>query len=891
MPTRRDLRAGARTSIPSALAVEVPRAHLDRILLEAARQRLTIVTAGPGWGKTTAVAAWARRRRECRGPAVAWLSLTPGDDSPSVFWDSVFHAVAVAVAGSGAVQDGHPLTVLSAAGGINEEVLGAFLRGLDTLPEPLLLILDDFHVISDAEVMTTLTELVSQQTNVHLMLLTRFDPPLPLHRLRLAGGLYEVSAADLAFDAEAVGVLAVFTESLDLTPGERDEVLARTEGWPTGVRLATMFLARAETDHSLEGFGGTDKSVADYLVREVLHRNSQEVRGFLLRTSVVELIAGDLADAIVPGGQGRARLEALERANQFIVSVNPERSVYRYHPLLRDLLSYTLKRDDPAGFRSAHVAASKWFRAHRYPVRALGHAIAAEDWPLAMDAFVDASPSVVGAQRFVLREHLRAIPFASLEPSAASELCAAALEFLSGHLHAIEFHVTEIRRLLAAGDHLTPVAMAFVENLACASARARGDEASVATTAAAALEQVALALPGPAADGNRTIATTQSAVACLRAGDIPAARALLSTVVREDPDGDVALSVLGARGHLAWCDLVDGDLDGAIARARHVLDDAAVRGWTSQMQMRFACLPLAMAHLIRGDAESAARAVTVGLAADTNGVEVWPTIGLYLAQASVAVSRHRPRAATAALHSAVTLLGNRSVTRALADTLTRVAAEVALLTGMTISIGDHEVVTAMTSTGWSTRARVALARGDLVAAASAAGRVHRRLDSPTLDDAVAAIEAGIVEALIALRQHRLTKAVSAMDEALALASPRCIVRPFLVTDYERVAQIVGAAPTTSTNAALRGIVLNAEGISRRADPVPPEPAPLLEPLTERELAVLAELPTMRTNEEIAQDFYVSVNTVKSHLKHLYRKLDVTNRREAVRRARELGMLS
>jgi LuxR family maltose regulon positive regulatory protein len=217
------------------------------------------------------------------------------------------------------------------------------------LPAPTLLVLDDFHVITNAEVMTALTDLVSQRSNVHLVLLTRIDPPMPMHRLRLAGVLAEVSASDLAFDGVAVRRLAAGAESLELSDSTLSEVLARTEGWPAGVRLATMFLARGDSDPSQEGFGGTDRSVAEYLVSEVLQRNTSDVRDFLLRTSVVEVISGPSRTRSSRAERARPA-EALVEANQFITSVNPERTVFRYHPMLRDLLLHTLQHDDPVGF-------------------------------------------------------------------------------------------------------------------------------------------------------------------------------------------------------------------------------------------------------------------------------------------------------------------------------------------------------------------------------------------------------------------------------------------------------------------------------------------------------------------------------------------------------------
>lgn len=872
-------------SIPPPLAAEVPRANVDRVLSEASRLPVTVVTAGPGWGKTTTVAGWARRVREQEGDAVAWFTLRATDDTPAAFWE----AVLTALRASGSLPYGHPLSRLSAAGGFNAEILLALLRGLDALPGPVILVLDDFHLITDDAVMTVLADLVSRPTQVHLVLLTRVDPPLPLHRLRLAGVLAEVSAADLAFDTGDVRRLAAAAESLDLTEADLDEVLARTEGWPAGVRLATMFLAREGADPGLQRFGGSDRSVAEYLVAEVLDRNLSEVRQFLLRTSVVELISGDLADAIVPGGGGHARLTELVRANQFIACVNPERTVFRYHPLLRDLLVHSLQHGDPVAFHEANRAAASWLVANGHPVRGLGHAIAAEDWDLAAHAYFEASASMVGVEGTAVVEHLRAIPFASLAPSAALELCAAGLEYGLGHFDAMEQHLVETRRLLVAGDQLPPVALAFMENLAGASARARGEDAAVAIAAAAALEQVSRSVPGSAAEAQRLIATTQSAIALLRAGDVVGARARLTTVVHDSFDGDVGLMLLGARAQLAWCDLVEGGLDEAIARAREVLDDATARGWTTQLQVRPAYLALAVARMLRGELEAADRILLEALAADLIGLEAWPTITLYLAQASVAVARRRPRAAAAAMASARAVMRDRPVSPSLADTVTRVITEVALLTGTEDGHLPTADVEALTATGWSARARAALHRGDLPGALRAAERVLQAPESGLLDDRVATIEATICAALVAQEQMRPADAARITSEALALAAERGILRPFLVCDPGDMARLLRTTTALRDGAAVRDAVLARLGDAGQTAAFP-EPEPLLEPLTERELAVLAQLPTMRTNEEIARDFYVSVNTVKSHLTHLYRKLGVGNRREAVRRARELGLL-
>ena len=712
-------------------------------LLEAASQRpLTLVVAGPGWGKTTAVAGWARRRSEDSQTLTAWLTLTSGDDSPTAFWTSVL----AAIADSGAVPDRHPLSRVSAAGGITEEVRLALLRGMSLLPAPIVLVLDDFQVIDDPGVMSALTDVVTFQSQVRLLLVTRHDPPMPLHRMRVSGALAEVRAGDLAFDAAATRRLAIDTESLDLSVEELHEVLARTEGWPTGVRLATMHLSRTREGRDVASFGGSDRSVAEFLAAEVIEHHTTDMRDFLRRTSVAETITAGLADVIVPGGMGGERLDALERANQFVTATDSGRTTFRYHPLLRDLLVHTLLRDDPEGFRAAHRDAARWLAAHGDPIRALGHSIAAEDWGLAAELFIQASPSVVGVHATQIRRHLEAIPFEKLTSTPRLELAAAGLAFLSGRFDVLGSHVARARHLVDVGGDVDPVSMTLLENLACADARARGDQELAAVAASAALRHVSRAHSGQAADGLRVIAMNQSAALLFRAGRVAESRRLLATVEREGSPSDLGLTVLMARGHIACCDLYDGELLRASTSAQAVLEDASSRGWASQLQLQFAYLPVAVTELLWGNLEAADRAVTAGLAADTNGVEVWPTVALRLTQASIAAARGRPRAASAALASAREGMVAMGSSPSLAAMHIRAETDVALLTNTGAEGAapeDDDSATAL-----SARARLLLRRGHLEEAVGAAQQSLGDTAPEGLDALLAAIEAWLVVACV-----------------------------------------------------------------------------------------------------------------------------------------------
>ena len=881
-----------RVSIPQPVAQEVLRPGLDAILDACSRHRLTIVSAGPGWGKTTAVASWARRSLGGRAGGTGWLTIAEGDDAPAVFWEAVLRAVER----SGAVPDGHPLSSVTTTAGMSEEVLLALFRGLRALSNPLLLILDDFHLIEDPAILEALANLVLHDTAVNLMLLTRWDPALPLHRLRLSGDLAEVRASDLAFDADAVISLAGRTESLHLAPGQVETLLARTEGWPAGVRLATMYLSRETDDRDLERFGGTERSVAEFLLTEVLAQHDTRTTDFLLRTSVVEWLTGELADALVPGGDGLARLEKLEQANTFVTCIDRERSIYRVHPLLRDLLLHRLRRDDVAGYREAHRAAALWLDGADEPVEALGHAVAAEDWRLAEDVFFKAAPWLVTGQRFTLARLLRDIPYESLHPTAGLELCAAGAELVAGRYDAVAIHVEAARRLVQDGDVLPPLGLAVIEVLAAAAARERGDVRGVMDFASATLVRLAHSPLCPAVERLRPIAVHQRTVASLmQTGDTASALAAFS-MVADAIDGDMTLTSFNARAYQTWCLVLAGRLDEGEAAVRVLLREASELGWTSLLQALPAHLALATIHLLRAEGPEAYRAGMAGLAARVPATELWPTVALHLTRASIAVARHRPRAAQTYFENALATRGSLPLPPALYDTWSRTSADVALLVGDQPATRPQEdmELAARSATWWSSCARRALAQGDLEDAEAAADRVTRSrwAEEPpeALADVLAAVEAWLVLAVVADRRRRPHEAAVCLRSALGLARPQRLVQPFLATEPERVAGVLQRALADGVVHADEFVQVVLPRLSPQTL-ISLEPDPLIEPLTERELAVLAELPTWKSNAEIAAEFYVSINTVKTHLHHLFQKLDVPNRRAAVRRARELGLIS
>ncbi|HET9022267.1 MAG TPA: LuxR C-terminal-related transcriptional regulator, partial [Ornithinibacter sp.] len=355
---------------------------------------------------------------------------------------------------------------------------------------------------------------------------------------------------------------------------------------------------------------------------------------------------------------------------------------------------------------------------------------------------------------------------------------------------------------------------------------------------------------------------------------------------------EVGMALLGARAQLSSCELLDGHLDLALEQAERTVTEAGRRGWSSLLQVRPAHVTSAMVRLLQGDVDGADRAVAAGLAADVGGTEPPPSLALRITQASIAVSRRRSRTATQLAALARDAATGWTLSRQQVDELARMAADVALLTGDTASA--HAVVRDLTEVHGaspaltSSEARLLLGAGDLRGAAATAATVIDAADIGSYVDLVALVDAWIVTALSEHRRHNPYDELVALGRAVEIAAPQRLIRPFVVTDPDRMRTVL---PTLVDW--LGGATEFTDRLQARLSSTPgraPGPDPLVEHLTQRELAILAALPSSKTNLELAGDFYVSVNTIKTHIKALYRKLGVENRRQAVLRARELALI-
>ena len=387
MTTAENVEATERTRAPEAVVLEtkltpprvraehVPRRHLLAAFLDGHPRRLTLVAAPPGFGKSTLLAEWASSPG---GPAVAWLSLDENDNDPARF----FSYVAAAIGHVEPTLGDRALTALRSPGAdLVAVVLPLFLNDLSGLGRDLVLVIEDYHLITNADVHRALAYVIDRSpASLRIVLSTREDPPLALGRLRARGDLLEVRAADLRFTDEETKAFLTDGLGLELSAADVARLQARTEGWPAALYLAALSLrGRPDASALIDRFAGDDRFLVDYLTTEVLARQSPELRSFLLRTSILKRLCGSLCDAVVERDGSAAVLAELERSNLLLVPLDTKRRWYRYHHLFGDLLLHELEATDRAVLPELHRRASAWYRDAGMVVDAAGHAIAAGD--------------------------------------------------------------------------------------------------------------------------------------------------------------------------------------------------------------------------------------------------------------------------------------------------------------------------------------------------------------------------------------------------------------------------------------------------------------------------------------------------------------------------------
>jgi len=856
-------------------------ARLDRMTA----RKVTTISAPAGSGKTSLLRAWAERPGPARRLVVVQVRRDRHD--AQLFWLDLLHAVRQAL---GTPQDEPPAATPDFNG---QAMVDRVLAELAGHHGRVILVIDDAYELASTEALAQLTRLLANlPPQAHAIVSTRGDLWLGLHRLRLADELSEIRAADLRFTVRETRELL---QASGVTLSEAATALLNqlTEGWAAGLRLAALSLAgHPDPERFVAQFSGTDRTVADYLLAEMLERQPGEVQDLLLRTSLLDRVNGELADLLTgrPGSE-RILLE-LEDANAFVVSLDPGRTWFRFHQLFGDLLRLELRRTLPAEMPELHRRAAGWFARRGQVVDAIRHTQAAGDWHDAARLLADHSFSLtLDGQARTIEVLVRAFPpGAAADPElalvrAGGVLAQGRLDEAAAHLAVAETYAKTV-----PPDRRRRVRVAIAA-LKLSLARRRGHLADV-------LEQVKFLdspVTGPS-DEDIALGSDLRAVALMNLGTVEAWSLALPEAERHLQEGVTLAREIGRPylevGCLSELGFVAKIHPFAVTqrRCREAIAAADRHGWGAEPVIVPALLTLAASMIYTGDLDEAERWLQrAGHALET---DAGPGIRLlaHIVSGMLQVGRGRLYEAAGEFGAAEHLRSQLTDSHALANQVTgwllaaQARLEMTAEARAALAALDDEQASA--GEIGNAHATVCLAEGD---PAGALGALRDVLDgtAPVIGS-VTVVEAQLLAGLAYRALGDQRAANQSAERALALAEADRLMLPFAMTGSR---ELLEALPRHQTaHAALLTDILDLlNGSSASAGDQHPTPG--AEELSPGELRVLRYLPTNLSRPQIATELSVSVNTVSTHIRSIYAKLGADDRSAAVHRARELRLLS
>jgi len=876
----------SRNARPGAVGI-VSRPRLSERL--GAAQRVTVVSAPPGSGKTVLLRSWITEAGLAE--SVAWVSAGGDERDPQRFWLSVLGALRQTTSGSVLVRE------LTGAPDLDGWVIAErLLKDLVPLEDPIWLVIDDVHELGSGEARRQLELLVMRAPEaLRFVLATRHDLRLGLHRLRLEGELTEIREPDLRFTVDEARNL-VSAAGAELAEPMLAVLHRRTEGWAAGLRLAALSLAgHPDPGRFAEEFSGSERTVAEYLLAEVLDRQSGAARRLLLRTSVLEMVSGPLADALTGGSGGERILQELEEANAFVVALDAARSWFRYHHLFADLLQLELRRTAPGELTELHEAASSWFAGHGHPVEAVRHAQAAQDWSLASRLLADHWPGLqLGGQAATVHELLAGFPAEAAAAYAELAVLVAADELAQGSLEAAERYLALAARAAATlpADRHEQLQV-LLEMVRLLLARQRGNPRAVAEQAQR-LQAIAeapemareLALPG-LGEELRGLALISLGITEVWAAQFEVAERHLEYGVALARRIGRPFLEFGGLAHQAVIETYRS-FPLAAERCTQAIELAERHGWADEPTAGIAYVMLGAVLAWQGRVEEAEP--WVERAERTVRAETELAAGMLVrhVRGVLDLVRGRYEDALAAFRAAEQLAGNLTAPHL------HVPPTRGLLLLVLVRLGEIErAEQAIGDLGESDRER-GETRTALAALQLAQDDPHAAIAAlaPVLDGSAPLIRgtwlvgAFLLEAIARDVLGDPAAAERALERALDLAEPEGLLLFFLLQPapglLERHAQHRTAHPS------LIAEILDLLAGKRTA---PRAGLQALEPLSRSEIRVLRYLPTNLSQPEIANELHISRHTVRTHMSHLYAKLGTHSRTEAVERARELGLLA
>lgn len=860
--------------VPAPPPFWVARPALTNRLAAGAREAITLVTGPAGSGKTQLAASWASAPPS---EVVAWLTLEKEDDQASAFWPYLVEAIRRAEPSF----DPDPLLLPSEE--VERSTLARLAAELCRLPRPVALVLDGVSHLSGLQWAADLDFVLRHaDRRLRLVLLGRWDPPLPLHRYRLAGALTEIRTGDLAFTAEeAVRLLALH----DVTLGEDAlrALMQHTEGWAAGLRLfASALQGRDDPDAVVTTLSGDDTAIAEYFVAEVLRRQPPEVRRFLLETSILDTFTPELAEAVTRTEGVRRTLGTLARQNAFVTPVRAGEEVYRYHRLFGELLLAQLTWEHPGRAHRLHLRAAAWLAEQGNVLEAARHAARAGEWTEAATIVVAdyaVGRLLIEGTRGPLGAVFRGMPDKPPSPELAVVRAALAAADGCGDIAADELAVANGMVSEEGGGCDDALRLAGLL-VACQPVVAVDPRAAAEAIVQA---QTLLAI-APASCGARhpelaLLLLAAKASAQSRCGSIDAAAATLREAIDSAGPGCEAVKI-ECLGSLALIEACRGRLHRAAGLAGRALECADHHGLGAERRPVTAQLALAWVEAERYDIDAVDQHLRDAQPQCSGGSDGTAAAAYAIVKSRRLQSRGELRGAVRLLREAAEAapapppwLGRENL---LAQARLLIAAghpdqARALIEG--IGEADAPEVAVV-------RAMVLLAEGEPVRARGIARAVADGSAPPQVG-----VEAWLLLAMCAAAANDVPGAREALRQALRLAAPEAHRRTLHLA-WTRLRRVLREDDELIAQYHALG---SAQAPAR--PPVPPAAEPVLvEPLSKRELEVLRGMAAMLPTEEIAASMFVSINTVKTHVRSILRKLSASRRNEAVRRARALNVI-
>ena len=872
----------AKLGMPQPTFPVLHRVRLTRLLDDTTRHRVTLLCAPAGSGKTTACALWAQSHQGA--PGVGWLSLDRADNDPGRFRSYLLAALRRAeVSPQGAFSDAEassyddfPLLLAEAA---------------EQFTKPIVLILDDVHELTGGIVLDWLDKLMRcSPPRLVFVLSGRHPPPLQLARLRLSGGLADIDAEALACTRdEADAYFRMLGAQAD--PADLDELLRHTEGWMAGLRLTALRTQAQHAEHSIAGIAEEDPIVADYLRDEILAGHDERTRAFLLRTSIAPKLTPDLTDALTNTTDGAWFLDHLNRQNSLIGDFGGSQAWYRHHPLLRKLLLAELRREMPEEIPVLLRRAARWYAQQEMPVEALRTAIEAPDLHLAAQVLADSDiPILMSRGPEELEQTLRRVPADAAATDPAFGAAWAASRLWNGDQDGARKHFAVAEHAIGhAGRPMRRIVEAKLTALhvmdGCSAPYASPD---MLTRASSDAEELARSACAPAEYKALGLLWWAIGVAHLRRSELPRACHVLQLAENELGAGAFASLQARARAWRAFCLAWQGDLTDAERVAAEALnaDEPA-----APATRNIARLTLAIVNLMRDEPAAVHQLLDQIDYQDHAFLPGEPPVATeaMVIRTRTLIARSNLATARAALSQLQEGFGR--FTPAKADIITSLQGELAVRSGdgglrrgiiakLTEGTGPatpgDQLVLSWLSIAENNLDRALTAAESCLAAQADGAKLHERISA-------------LLAAAVAHRRLKNTqRAIDLLEQALLLAEPEDMYRPFLEGGPAARAVLTVLVEPASRSAGFSRKIL--QRFDAQPAVLPTASCGAIPALSDSELTVLRFLPSRLSNQEISEALFVSINTVKTHLRSIYRKLGVGSRREAVALAHHTGLV-